>query len=162
MVDTAGSVVQPAPGSLVLALVWGGCLGSKELRERTNAPRGNPRRSIKQQRPIPGPSNRCFLVTGAQKPPVRVSKQPVGGRATVHTRSARPFLQGWGGPRRSGPCGTNHVRANWPSSYKMVCLLSIVKELNHKEEHIEAQSSPLIQLLRLTGRGWDGTNSDHE
>ena len=30
--------------------------------------------------PLPAPSNRCFLVTtGAQKPPVRVSKQPVGG-----------------------------------------------------------------------------------
>ena len=29
---------------------------------------------------IPAPSTRCFLVTtGAQKPPVKVSKQPVGG-----------------------------------------------------------------------------------
>ena len=29
---------------------------------------------------IPAPSNRCFLVTtGAQKPPVKVSKQPVAG-----------------------------------------------------------------------------------
>ena len=29
---------------------------------------------------LPAPSNRCFPVTtGAQKPPVRVSKQPVGG-----------------------------------------------------------------------------------
>ena len=29
---------------------------------------------------LPAPSNRCFLVTaGAQKPPVRVSKQPVAG-----------------------------------------------------------------------------------
>ena len=33
-----------------------------------------------RKKSVPAPSNRCFLVTtGAQKPPVKVSKQPVGG-----------------------------------------------------------------------------------
>ena len=50
---------------------------------------------------IPAPSNRCFLVTtGAQKPLVRVSKQPVGGCWYIQVSSrwgsmTCDLLEGW-------------------------------------------------------------------